>query len=231
MNTRPAAILIAALALTLVGCDDKKPTPPAAPTKETKPSAPAAKPEEAKPSAPKEAPKEAPKPADPKAAAPTAATAKGALDLFVASMRSGDWEKALGTLDPASEGFKELNELNEGLKKNPNLTPEILGTVKGFFTAPYATMTVEDLKEQGEQARATLKAKDREPMVVDLNKLDGQWHIIAPKGIMQGDAKSLPGQPPAPPATPAGGAPAPAPAHAPAGGAPATPPKTGNEPK
>lgn len=209
MKTLRTALVVSPLIASLIfalGCEEKKESPAPAPAPTAQP---VTNPAESKTAAPAETNKTPEEPAK-----PSAATAQGAVDLFLAAMRAGDLDSAVSTLDPASEGFDELNKLVTVLRDNPKLPPDAVEMVKTTLKMGYKDMTSEPVIESGDRARVILKPKDREPITVEMNKVDNAWKLIAPKTIMQFNVAGAP----KPAETPA--APAPAPTPAPAGGAP-----------
>lgn len=196
--TRLITALTAAVSFAMVGCEDKPSAPAPAPSQPV--SAPAADPV---PAAEAPAPVEAPA-----AAAAPSASAAGTVELFIASMQKRDYDTALTCLDPSSEGFKQIGEVNNTIKTNDQIPPDAVELVKNFLSSGFVGMTHKDLMEEADRARVTLVPKDGESITVDMNRLDGKWLIIAPANIVQAKA------PPAPPPTPM---PLPAPAPAPDG--------------
>lgn len=192
------AALVAALILT--GCEEKAPT--SAPT-----GSPVNKPTEA---APAPAPTEAPKPAEPAPAAETTATAQGSINLFISSMEKREFDTALTCLDPASEGYKQIEQIVGTIKTNSNIPPDAVELVKNFLSTGFVGMTGKVTQEEGDRARAELTPKTGAPLTVDINKFEGKWLIIAPQNIIQAQPVSTIGG--------AAGTPPPAPAPAPAGG-------------
>lgn len=207
LNRFATAATLCALTLgvsaLLVGCEDK-PTPPPAATE-----TPAPAPEQPKAT-------EAPKPADPAPApeAPKAegrASAEGTVKLFIDAMVKRDYTAALECLDPASEGFKNISEINTQMTTNTQIPPEAVELVKSFLSSGYVGMTTRDLVESGDRARVTFVPKEGEAVTCEMNKLDGKWFIIAPQNIVV-SKPAAPAPAPAP-----GGEPAPAPTPDPAG--------------
>ncbi len=145
------------------------------------------------------------------------------MQLFVDSIRSGDFATAASVCDPASQGFKQVNDIADALQiarendskgKGDPVTPMLLN----FFTGPYKNATFKKVTEQDVRARYELSlAGDAQALPVDLSLVNGKWYLIAPENILKGDKSTLPAiqapepTPPAP--TPA---PAPAPASEPA---------------
>lgn len=204
MKTYPMFAVLAASLLAFAGCEDKNAQPPA-----PSPSHAGAAPSTAQPET-HESPKPVQTPAPEVQAKPKGidlSTAQGAADGFIAAMKAGDFEAALGCLDPASEGYKDLEQLVE-TTKNPNIPADALGLVKSWLTSGYDGMTAEGMKVQEDQARVMLKPKSGEPITVDLSRFEGKWRLIAPKSIIQGNTvPPLPGvSAPAPttPPTPTG---------------------------
>lgn len=188
----------------LVGCEDK----PAAPT--STPSAPTTPTEQPKAETPAEAPKPVPEPT-PAPEAPKGegrASVEGTVNMFIAAMQKRDYDAALECLDPASEGYKNINEINTQIKTNTAIPEEAKEIVKSFLSSGYAGITTRDLVESGDRARVTFVPKEGEAVTCEMNKLDGKWFIIAPQNIVVS-------KPAVPPPSPA---PAPAPAPAPGTG-------------
>jgi hypothetical protein len=144
------------------------------------------------------------------------------MKLFVESIRKGDFRTAAGVCDPASQGFKQVDEVANALEvardnvakgKGEDVTPLLVN----FFTKPYQNATYKKVAEQDVRARYELTlGGDTQPRPIDLSLVNGKWYLIAPENILQGDKSTLP-----PIEAPANPAPTPAPAPAPA---PATEP-------
>lgn len=198
MNRLITALSAAALSFAMVGCEDKPTAPAPAPSQPESTPAPAPAPAAETP-----APVEAPAPA-----AASTGSAGGTVELFIASMQKRDYDTALTCLDPSSEGFKQIGDVNNTIKTNDQIPPDAVELVKNFLSSGFVGMTHKDLMEEGDRARVTLVPKDGAPITVDMNRLDGKWLIIAPANIVQAKA------PPAPPPTPM---PLPAPVPGPTG--------------
>lgn len=209
------SLVIVGLATFAAGCEKKASDTATKPTGGTQSS-----------STSTEAPK-TDKPVAAPASTATQATADGAMQLFVDSIKKGDFTTAATVCDPASEGFKEVNEIASAIEiarakdsdgKGDPVTPMILN----FFAKPYSGATFKKVTEQDVRARYELLLTGAtQPMPIDLSLVNAKWYLIAPKGILNGDKSTLPAvqQPELPPPPATEPTPAPAPAPAPAEGA------------
>jgi len=190
--------LLAAAGLTLAACN-KEEAPKSAP--ESKPAAEAPAP--ANDTAPAEAPahQAAPAPAPAPAGGaqaearkpsvdvendPRRATAQGTLEMFVVTMREGDYETALELIDPSSDGYIQIQEaFNAMLSASDKRDGEVnlADLYKALFTQAWKHAELEPVGEQEGHVKYTIKFQKADPVSVDVRNSTGSWLIIAPANI------------------------------------------------
>lgn len=116
------------------------------------------------------------------------ATADGTLGMFVAYMQGGEFQEAAMLTDPESEGYKELLGAVEALenaqgKADQGITLDSL--MRAMMTRAWHGAVWESVTEQDDRARFDLKLVGAEPEVMDLVRIDGDWYLLAPKGIVK----------------------------------------------
>jgi hypothetical protein len=164
------------------------------------------------------------------AAEPTQDTSEGALKLFIAHIKKGEFTKVAELCDPGSESFNDFTEMAKQLDPataNPKIPAEQLQIIRDFFTKPWQDVEHALIAEQGPRAQYSIKFFGIDPktqkrtetgaQTIDLNQFEGKWRIIATPQLLR------PGQSPTAPAPTA--APAPADATKPADGAAPAPAK------
>lgn len=134
------------------------------------------------------------------AAEPTLETSEGALKLFIAAMRRGDFERVVELCDPGAQAYDDLRKMAESFDPdNPANQAadkkQVLDVVRDFFTKPWRDVEHKLIAEQGSRAQYSLsfyfideKTKERkkgEDRVVDLNKFEGEWRVLVSAELMK----------------------------------------------
>ncbi|MBL8746750.1 MAG: hypothetical protein JNK58_10390 [Phycisphaerae bacterium] len=144
-------------------------------------------------------------------AAPTQETSEGAVKLFIAAMKKGDFHKVVELADPGSEAYDDLQKMAEAFdpdRANPNIDKATFDVIKEFFTKPWKDVETKLVAEQGARAQYTLsffyideKTKERkkgEDRTLDLNQFDGLWRVLVSSQLMKPATPSpIPGVAPA----------------------------------
>ncbi len=170
---RLATLAIAAASLALTGCGGGEGSDEGASDAKAQGAAQAAP-------AQKTAPNEAalPEPGSP---------AEETMAMFVDNMRQGEFELALLLIDPSSEGYVEIEKTAELMRTSADRTDEsgiTLGPImKLMFSRPWKSVTYRVITEEPDRVRFDVTFPNESPSAIDVAKVDGEWLVIAPRGI------------------------------------------------
>lgn len=155
---------------------------------------------------------------------PTQATSAGALALFAAAMKAGDFVRVAELCDPGSDSYNDFVEMAKQLDPataNPKVDAQMLNTIREFFTKPWKDTETSLVAEQGPRAQYTVKFFGTDPktgarvetnkQLVDLNLFEGAWRVIATPDLLRPGQTTNPAPVTPPDAKPAETKPAEAP--------------------
>ncbi|MDX2114127.1 MAG: hypothetical protein SFZ24_00720 [Planctomycetota bacterium] len=137
----------------------------------------------------------------PAAAEATQETSEGAVKLFVAAMKKGDFHRVVELTDPGSVAYNDLQEMAAAMDPetaNPNIQKAELDIIRDFFTKPWQDVEHKLVAEQGHRAQFKLhfyttdaQSKQRKltgERTVDLNQFEGQWRVLVSPDLMRPSA-------------------------------------------
>lgn len=138
------------------------------------------------------------------------ATVDGTLMMFITAMEQGEFTRVVELVDPTTDLHTELLGVIEAVNDaaaldDPNAV-DISNMIRRTFSLPFAGADYEIVSEDDARARAviTRPGANNDQHTVDLNRVDGEWFILAGRDLIRS-----PGSPPTVPPSPMPSSPTP----------------------
>lgn len=114
-------------------------------------------------------------------------SAQAAIQTFITHLANIEFAEALELSDPNSPGYAQLQDQLNIIVKNPNSA----GIFRPLFGDAFRDATITPVAVEDNRARFQVSVGDT-PKTFDMQKLDGQWLVLIPEGLVDMAIKASP---------------------------------------